>query len=254
MDTKDLKFSKEHPHFSLIIPAWNEEKYLPRLLDTIEIARQNYRGGYEAIELILADNMSTDDTAAVGKERNLQVIRVEKRTIAAARNGGAAIARGSVLCFVDADFRIHPETFNVIADTMNSSKYIAGATGVKMERLSLGLIMTLAMMLPMVWLTKMDTGVVFCWREAFQSIEGYNEGRLFAEDVQFLFELRRLGKQYKRGLARATKAKAIASARKFDKHGDWHYFGFLFFFILSFLTKKISLDAKAQTYWYEDER
>jgi glycosyltransferase involved in cell wall biosynthesis len=45
---------------SLIVPAFNEEAYLPRLLDTVDRARAGYRGGPEAIEVIVADNVSTD--------------------------------------------------------------------------------------------------------------------------------------------------------------------------------------------------
>lgn len=48
------------PRISLVIPAFNEEHYLPRLLDTIDAARARYREGAEAIEVIVADNGSTD--------------------------------------------------------------------------------------------------------------------------------------------------------------------------------------------------
>jgi len=47
---------------------------------------------------------------------------------------------------------------------------------------------------------------------------------LFAEDVDFLWRLRKLGKPRWQGLTRARSAKAIASTRKFDTYGDWHYF------------------------------
>ena len=50
--------------------------------------------------------------------------------------------------------------------------------------------------------TSFDTGVVFCRREDFAAIGGYDESRLFAEDVAFLLALRRHGKSTGRGLAR----------------------------------------------------
>ena len=53
--------------FSLIIPAFNEEAYLPRLLDTVDVARARYEGGPGAIEVVVADNASTDATAAVAR-------------------------------------------------------------------------------------------------------------------------------------------------------------------------------------------
>ncbi len=51
---------------SLVIPAWNEERYLPRLLDSVDAARARYRGGADRIEVIVADNASTDRTADSG--------------------------------------------------------------------------------------------------------------------------------------------------------------------------------------------
>ena len=40
------------PRISLIIPAWNEQAYLPRLLDTVDEARRRYNGAAEAVEVI----------------------------------------------------------------------------------------------------------------------------------------------------------------------------------------------------------
>ena len=41
---------------SAVIPAFNEERYLPRLLASVEIARRRYRGGPESVEVVVADN------------------------------------------------------------------------------------------------------------------------------------------------------------------------------------------------------
>jgi hypothetical protein len=51
------------PRFSLVIPAYNEEACLPRLLDSVDCARGAYAGGAGAIEVIVADDGSTDATA-----------------------------------------------------------------------------------------------------------------------------------------------------------------------------------------------
>ncbi len=150
------------PRFSLIIPAYNEAGYLPRLLETVEAARAAYRGGGDSIEVIVADNESTDATAQVARQQGCVVEAVAERRIAAVRNGGAAVANGDVLAFVDADMRIHPETFNAIEVSLATGKVVAGATGVRLERWSLGIAATYAVMVPWVWVLKMDTGVVFC--------------------------------------------------------------------------------------------
>lgn len=208
--------------FSVIIPAYNEEKFLPRLLKSIETARANFSEG--AVEIIVADNASTDKTAEIAGAFGCRVANVEKRCIAAARNGGAKIAQGEILCFIDADSALHPETFGHIDAAMQDKKIVAGSTGVYLERKSPGILSVYFLMLPMTWLTGMDTGVVFCRREDFAAVGGYNEDLLLAEDVDFLRKLIRLGRKRKQKLARLAAVKALGSTRKFDDYGDWHYF------------------------------
>jgi glycosyltransferase involved in cell wall biosynthesis len=242
------------PWFSLVIPARNEEAFLPRLLDTVDEARNRYRGGAETVEVIVADNVSTDRTAEIARERGCRVTRVEKRVIAAVRNGGARIARGRWLAFLDADSRMHPETFNAIDRAFESGKVVGGSTGVEMERMSLGIALTYALFVPMVWLTKMDTGVVFCRRDDFETLGGYCEELRFAEDVRFLLDLRRLGRRRRQALTRLRSVKAIASTRKFDRFGDWHYLTGLPRAAFWYLFSKRAGHEYARAYWYSDER
>jgi len=240
------------PDISLVIPAYNEATCLPRLLDTIDAARDRYNGGREAIEVIVADNGSTDDTAAIAKARGCVVAPVAKRMIAASRNGGAAAATAPILCFVDADMQIHPDTFNAIARAMQNSRIVGGATGVTMERWSVGIALTFAMILPLVWLTGMDTGVVFMRRADFIETGGYPEGRHFAEDVAFLFKLIRLGRSRGQRMTRLRAYKSIASVRKFDRYGDWHYFWMMPRLAIGTVLPQASDHPTARKYWYED--
>ena len=84
--------------FSVVIPAFNEEQYLPRLLVSIEAARTNYSGGGEEVEVIVADNDSTDRTAEVAATHDARVAdsideRIEPEIVAQANahhDGGLA--------------------------------------------------------------------------------------------------------------------------------------------------------------------
>jgi glycosyltransferase involved in cell wall biosynthesis len=165
------------------------------------------------------------------------------------RNGGARIARGEVLCFVDADFRIHADTFEAIEDGLGDG-VVAGTTGATMERLSPGIAAIYSILLVAAWLTTMDTGVIFCRRDDFERIAGYREDMLVAEDVWFLWTLRRLGRTRGQRLVRATRARAVASARKFDEHGDWHYLTNLVRSAYWLLFDRSSLRDFVQRYWY----
>jgi glycosyltransferase involved in cell wall biosynthesis len=247
MTGKDIRFS-------VIIPAYNEAQFLPRLLDSIEAAKSKYSGDSQAIEVIVANNNSTDRTAEVASKRGARVVTIEKRRIAAARNGGGHAARGDILCFIDADSAVHPQSFDAIDLAIESGRYVAGATGVVLERKSFGLLITYCLMMPMVWLTRMDTGVIFCRREDFEAVGGYDESRFYAEDVLFLLALRRLGRSKGQRLTRLRGAKALGSTRKFDQFGDWHYFWMLGHVLKSLLTWNWHDQKLADQYWYNSGR
>jgi glycosyltransferase involved in cell wall biosynthesis len=241
------------PSISLVIPAYNEAALLPRLLASVHFARELFHGGADSIELIVADNCSTDDTAAIARAAGCHVVRAEIRCIGAARNAGARAARGDLLCFVDADSQIHPETFNVIAAHMSRADVIGGATGVRPERWSVGIALSYAMFIPVVAATRIDTGVVFCRRKDFETIGGYDETIKFAEDVRFHVDLWLLGRKRGARLVRASRAKAVFSTRKFDRFGEWHYLPLIFKAPWYLLNRRAG-NALAQRYWYQPGR
>jgi len=80
---------------SIIIPTYNEEAYLPRLLESIEAQE------CADCEIIVADNSSSDRTRAIARAHGARVVR--GGIPSAARNRGAEAARGEYLLFVDAD-------------------------------------------------------------------------------------------------------------------------------------------------------
>ena len=242
------------PRISLVVPAFDEERLLPQLLASVEIARRSFARGREAVEVLVADNASTDRTAQIAAAHGCRVARVEKRAIAAARNGGAAAARGEIVAFTDADGRIHPRTFDEIDRAMSDPRLVGGATGLTMERWSLGIGLTFALALPWLWLWRFDSGVVFCRRHDFDAVGGYDEELRFGEDVAFLLALSRHGKASRRRLTRLRGVKTVASARKFDLHGDWHFFTRMPALGWRFLRGHRDLTQFAERYWYRRER
>jgi hypothetical protein len=135
---------------------------------------------------------------------------------------------------------------------MSDPRYVGGATGVTMERWSAGIALTYLMILPLVWLTNMDTGVVFMRRADFLNTGGYPEGRHYAEDVAFLWKLIRLGRSRGQRMTRLRSCKSIASTRKFDKYGDWHYFWMMPGLALGTVRPGFSGSPKARAYCYND--
>jgi glycosyltransferase involved in cell wall biosynthesis len=243
------------PRISLVIPAFNEERYLPLLLDSVNAARERYEAGSDKVEIIVADNASTDGTASLARARGCCVVQVEKRAIAAARNGGARATTGQILAFVDADSQIHADTFNVIERTLASDHVVVGATTARYSRTSPGIAFTTLVATTFFQLTGLDTGVVFCRRADWQAVGGYNEDRLWFEDAQFLMALKRFGHTRGQRFARTKGVPAITSARKYDRLGDWHVFtnllprGFVWL-----LFDRSAFGRLVRSYWYKDRR
>ena len=98
---------------SIIIPAYNAEKYIKETLDSI-IAQD-----YKDFEIILVDDGSTDNTASImqdyqsGKQSNendIQIIimHTSHNGVASARNIGMSVATGQYFMFFDADDIMEP--------------------------------------------------------------------------------------------------------------------------------------------------
>jgi glycosyltransferase involved in cell wall biosynthesis len=236
------------------VPAYNEAAFLPSLLDSVAEARRRYDPGGDAVEVIVADNASTDATPRIAADGGCRVVRVERRVIAAARNGGAGAARGEIVGFVDADSLLHAETFRAIDATMRCERVVAGATGVLPDRSSLGIRLTWAIGRMATRVLNIDAGVVFCRRADWEAVGGYRETLRWAEDVRFLYDLKRLGRRTGRGFRRAVGAETVTSTRKFDTHGDWHYVGLMVKAPFLWLFLRRRLDRQLERYFYQPRR
>ena len=85
------------PRWSVVVPAYNEERFLPRLLDSIDVARAAYSRGRDAVEVIVADNASTDATARNSVNRLRQAAQTAKCLSRAARSGSGISSSASRL-------------------------------------------------------------------------------------------------------------------------------------------------------------
>ena len=90
------------PRLSVVIPAFNEAGYLSAALASLQ--RQDFRGGYE---VIVVDNNSTDDTAAVARRHGARVVHEPQPGVCAARQRGTEAAHGEIVVSTDAD-TVHP--------------------------------------------------------------------------------------------------------------------------------------------------
>jgi glycosyltransferase involved in cell wall biosynthesis len=87
------------PEISFIIPAYNEEKLLPKLLKSIK----RFTPKILPVEVIVADNGSQDNTLKVANAYGATVVVNESATVGGLRNLAVQAAKGRVLVFLDAD-------------------------------------------------------------------------------------------------------------------------------------------------------
>jgi glycosyltransferase involved in cell wall biosynthesis len=89
---------------SVILPNYNHASSLPLSVSAVRAQT------YEPIEVILVDDGSTDESVAVARSLGVTVLSTQHNSgPAAARNLGAAHARGTILMFVDSDVAIAPD-------------------------------------------------------------------------------------------------------------------------------------------------
>jgi glycosyltransferase involved in cell wall biosynthesis len=120
---------------SIIIPTYNRSAMLRMTVDTFRA--QTYPA--DRWELILVDNDSTDDTAAVIAELALADERIipmtePRKGAHFARNSGAVAARGTILYFTDDDMLADPELLERIVEPFGADQSVASVTGKVLPR------------------------------------------------------------------------------------------------------------------------
>jgi len=119
--------SARRPFYSVIVPAHQASGLLPRTLGAL-VASDFPR---ERWELIVVDDASSDDTAAVAARYADTVVRLPgtPHGPAYARNRGFEVSRGDVVMFFDADVVVHTDTMRRFAEVMEADPELGAVFG-----------------------------------------------------------------------------------------------------------------------------
>jgi glycosyltransferase involved in cell wall biosynthesis len=175
---------------SFVVPAYNEEL---ELLPTISAIRK--AAAQCDYEIIVVDDASTDQTAAIASQLGSKLVSIDRRQIAAARNAGARSACGDILFFVDADTRINEKHVSGAIAALE-----AGCAGGSARVIVDGTIPLWARTLLKVFCTiyfglSLGAGAfLFTTRKEFDTIGGFDESLFIGEEVYFSLALRKLGR------------------------------------------------------------
>ncbi|OPA73528.1 glycosyl transferase family 2 [Paenibacillus selenitireducens] len=220
----DTTFARSNPQvpvkFSILIPAHNEEHYIPKCLQSIATAALPFPNQVEVIVIL---NRCTDRTEEIARSFGCITLKNDSKNLSKIRNAGAQIANGEYLVTIDADSQMTDLMLVEIDRHLSLGTYIGGGVAGKFERVSLGIIVS-AILLIVPLLIKygaVSVGIFWCRKIDFDAIGGFNERMLMAEDADFAHRLKKWGKQQHKKYGTIKKAQMITSCRKFDKYGDW---------------------------------
>ncbi len=199
---------------SVIVPAYNEEKYIKKCLKSI--VNQKTELNYE---IIVSDCKSSDRTVEIAKKYADKIIVGKKRSVVFSRNNGASLSKGKILIFIDADTEISSDYLESVWHKFKNDPSLIGLSfSFKFSKQTPSLIFAeeitnnyLIMKSRLGWtiLPGCNTCVL---KDKFLKIGGYKNFLL--EDVKFSKELLLVGKtEY------LSDKKIITSSRKLEQMG-----------------------------------
>jgi glycosyltransferase involved in cell wall biosynthesis len=200
---------------SIIIPALNEEKNLPSLLNSIK--KQSLD---EEVEVILADAGSKDRTVEIAEKFGCKIIK--GGLPAGGRNQGAKIAQGELFLFLDADLRLPDDFLEKSLKEFKKRKldiasyYLEPETNKKIIKVGFSLFYNRPIALSQKILSH-GSGDILVKKEIFRKVKGgggFDESIVLAEDHYFVRQASKIGKF---GIIKSTKL--YMPLRRFETDG-----------------------------------
>jgi glycosyltransferase involved in cell wall biosynthesis len=234
---------------TIVIPAKNEAKMLPRLLKSL--ARQDYPGMGET-RVLVADAGSTDGTVevALSFRDRLRVEVIEGGLPSVGRNAGARLATTPYVLFLDADVELpEPTLLRRALWRMRKRKLhlVTTSIGCREGKFFDDLLYAGNNFMQYIgsFLKPFATGMFMLFdREAFWALGGFNERALFAEDYL-------LSKGVARTRFRIVRGKVLTTNRRFQKLGHGKMVWMFFKTMMHSWNDKYFL--RDQGYWEESE-
>lgn len=209
------------PAISLIIPAHNEEAFLPACLQAARVAE--VRAGIR-LEIIVVLNRCTDETERIASEAGCRRVREDAKNLSIIRNAGVRAATGDIVVTCDADSRMHPDTFCDVLQRLETGRCVGGGALVLPERWSIGILASAMAVLPYLVFAGVSFGLFWFFKRDFDAIGGFDDRFVSVEDLDFARRLKAHGRITGRSWGTLTRSWLTTSCRKFDEFGDWYLF------------------------------
>lgn len=210
------------PAISVVIPAFNEEKYIKSALEGLK------NQSLKDFELIVVDGNSTDRTREIAGKGG-KVLIDPKPNIGAARNTGVKAANGEIIFFTNADTKASKDLLKIY-EKLFEDKDVVAATGplVPLEKttrfIAFGYWFASVVLAKISFMTGKPaiSGSNFAVRKsAFKKSGGFDETLTTYEDLDLAHRLSKMGK-----VLYINDAKVATSTRRIVKWGIPRYIMF----------------------------
>lgn len=214
-------FKMNNQKISVIIPAYNEEKFIQKTLESIKNTAAHLP------EIIVVVNGSEDKTFEISKRYATKVLNFTKAIgPSVARNEGAKIATGDVFVFLDADTEISNNTIQeVVANANHNIVGVCSAATIDEKadkKLRAKIFFAFKNFVHKTKLHKGSLALIFCSREVFLGINGFNKDMRIGELNDFIKRAIKAGAVYKF----LDNCHVITSLRRYEKEGYLRMFLF----------------------------
>ncbi len=223
---------------SFVIPAYNEERYLPACLESI-LAQIGHLG--DQVEIVVVNNASSDSTREVAlRYPGVRCVDETRKGLPYARQAGFLASTGELIANVDSDSRLTPGWVTQVLETFSQAERrgqeLVALSGpveyydlTPSQMVSVHLFYLLAFILYCLnrYILRAGSmvqgGNFVLRRDALESIGGFNTDIAFyGEDTDIARRLNRVGK-----VVFTFSLKMYSSARRLKKEGmlriGWRY-------------------------------
>ncbi|MDO8663750.1 MAG: glycosyltransferase family 2 protein [Candidatus Wildermuthbacteria bacterium] len=189
--------NSKNPLVSVVIPAFNEEKFVGRAIQSL--LEQDFNN----FEIIVVDNNSTDRTSEVARSLGAKVFFEPKQGVGHARQRGFSEARGLIIATTDADTIVPKDWLSTIVKAFERDERLVGFGGLcsLYSGPLLARLLARHSLYPFLLMDRLFSGG---WnlmgsnsaikKEAFLKVGGFNEELTMNEDVEISHRLRKVGR------------------------------------------------------------
>jgi glycosyltransferase involved in cell wall biosynthesis len=177
---------------SVVIPCYNRAATIGEAVDSVHAQSR------AALELIVVDDASTDDSALIAERAGARVIRIATNAgNATARNVGARAATGDAIAWLDSDDFWDANHLSVVAGLLDrypeaaaaasATRFVGSRSGVWYGRIPPGPPVDVVREAFADWLVPSMTAIVR--RDALTAVGGFDDGQRYAVDFDLWLRL-----------------------------------------------------------------